>query len=346
MGQPPARQEALRTTGDARVDLALADVRSTFDVAFSARILGWYALGSYADDSAIAASDLDLTVVFAGAMSDEERQRAERLRASLVQRCPVELDIELEDEQTLARGASPNFKLGSALVWGEDIRERLPLVSLAAWTRDRMHSSWWRIARLFARPTVITLPVEYPEPADPFRGYTRRTLRLADGEDVPCTRDLIRLIGWAATGLLALQCGVYVARKSDVHRLYRERIGGEWARLIEDVYTLCRMRWGYLIPNDAAERERLRDLCDQTLGFERHFSACYRKYLLAELCSDDPEATRFAAEVMSRAPMRDDATLAALASVAQRRDTDGAPLARAALAQMRHADDVSETQRD
>ena len=346
MGQPSEGAEALRTTGDAQVDLALANVRTTFDNAFSARILGWYALGSYADASAIAASDLDLTVVFAGAMSDEERQRAEWLRASLVQGCPVELDIEFEDERTLARGASPNFKLGSALIWGEDIRERLPLVPIAVWTRDRMHSSWWRIARLFARPAIITLPVEYPEPADLFRGYTRRTLRLAEGHDVPCTRDLIRLVGWAATGLLALQCGVYVARKSDVHRIYRERIGGEWAGLIEDVYTLCRMRWGYLIPNDATERERLRDLCDQTLGFERQFSACYRAYLLAELRSDDPEAARFAAEAMSHAPLRDDSTLAALATLAERGDTDAAALAREALAQMRHADDASETPRD
>jgi hypothetical protein len=323
---------ALRLVGDSLVNATIAAVVAEFGAAFPSRLLACYTLGSYADASAIGASDLDLTLVFAGELSDEERARAKRLVALCVQRSQVELDIEFEDERALALGASPNFKLGSALVWGEDIRAQTPLVSLPAWTRDRMHSSWWRVARLFARPAVIRLPLEYPEPADPFRGYTRRTLRLANGDVIPCTRDLIRLVGWAATGLLALQSGVYVARKSDVHHLYRERIGGEWADLIERTYTLCRMRWGYLIPAEPAEWEQLRTLCDQTLGFERFFAAIYRDYLLAELASADPEATRCAAEVMTRAPLRDDAVVAALERLAEHGDAASKPLAQAALA--------------
>ncbi|HET9112025.1 MAG TPA: hypothetical protein VFN78_14440 [Ktedonobacterales bacterium] len=325
----------MRTTGDATVDGAIADVCVAFDAAFPGQVLGSYALGSYADASAITTSDLDLTVVFRDALNDEERAHAEEIRGSLTQGSPVELDIEFSDERSLADGASPNFKMGSVCVWGDDIRERVPLVSLTEWTRDRMHSSWWRIAWLFSRPTVLSLPLEYPDPTDPFRGYTRRSLRVADGSEVPCTRDLIRLVGWAATGLLALQCGVYVARKSDVHGQYREYIGGGWANLIEDVYTQCRLRWGYLIPDEPEDHERLRHICDHTLGFERHFSAVYRDYLLAELSSDDPEATRFAAEVMSRAPLRDHTVTAALDNIAQQKDTPAAPLARSALVQLR-----------
>jgi hypothetical protein len=328
----------LRLPGDARVDHTLAVIVTTFDGAFFGRILGWYLLGSYADASAIGSSDLDVTIVFKDTLSAEERTRAGDLAARLAQFCAkqsqVELDIELNDERTLMLGASPNFKLGSALVWGEDIREQTPLISLPAWTRDRMHSSWWRIARLFARPAVVSLPLEYPEPADPFRGYTRRTLRLAGGEEVPCTRDLIRLVGWAATGLLALHAGVYVARKSDAHRLYRQHIGGEWAPLIEQTYTLCRMRWVYLIPTEPDEGAQLRALCDQTLGFERSFAAIYRDYLLAELVSDDPEAARFAAEMMSRAPLCDDAVTIALDRLAQHGAAASKPLAQAALARM------------
>lgn len=333
-GQSAVDASAPRAVGDARVDDIIAAVMRAFDGAFPSRIRACYALGSYADASAIGASDLDLTLVFAGALSDEERALAQRLSAACAAQSQVELDIELEDERTLALGASPTFTLGSALVWGEDIREQAPLVSLAAWTRDRMHSSWWRIARLFARPVVIRLPLEYPEPAEPFRGYTRRTLRLARGEEVPCTRDLIRLVGWAATGLLALQSGVYVARKSEAHRLYREHIGGEWAPLIEQTYALCRLRWGYLIPAEPAERERLRALCDHTLGFERAFAAIYRAYLLAELASNDLEAARCAAEAMSHAPLRDDAVVAALERLAQHGDAATQPLAQAALAHM------------
>jgi hypothetical protein len=295
---------------------ATSAVIAAFVARFPGRIHSCYTLGSYADASAISASDLDLTIVFACALTVDERTAADALVAECVRRSAVELDIELRDERELAQGVSPNFKLGSALVSGADIRERVPLMSLAAWTRDRMHSSWWRIARLFARPEVITLSLEYPEPADVFRGYLRRTLRGPDGAEVPCTRDLIRLISWAATGLLALECGVYVARKRDAHLLYREHIGGEWAGLVEETYTLCRQRWGYLIPEEPAERARLQLLCDQTLGFERAFVAVYHPYLLAELASDDAEAVRCAVEVMGRAPLRDDAVSAALGRVA------------------------------
>ncbi|HEY8326319.1 MAG TPA: nucleotidyltransferase domain-containing protein [Ktedonobacterales bacterium] len=295
---------------------ATSAVIAAFVARFPGRIHSCYTLGSYADASAISASDLDLTIVFACALTVDERTAADALVAECVRRSAVELDIELRDERELAQGVSPNFKLGSALVSGADIRERVPLMSLAAWTRDRMHSSWWRIARLFARPEVITLSLEYPEPADVFRGYLRRTLRGPDGAEVPCTRDLIRLISWAATGLLALECGVYVARKRDAHLLYREHIGGEWAGLVEETYTLCRQRWGYLIPEEPAERARLQLLCDQTLGFERAFVEVYHPYLLAELASDDAEAVRCAVEVMGRAPLRDDAVSAALGRVA------------------------------
>lgn len=325
----------VRATGNAPADAALRAVVAAFAAAFPGRIRSCYILGSYADASAVATSDLDVIIIFKGRLSLQERAMVAQLAATCAERRDVELDIEVDDEETLTRGASPNFKLGSALIWGEDIRERTPLVSLAEWTRDRMHSSWWRIARLFDRPEVITLPLVYPESADPFRGYTRRTVRSANGEDVPCTRDLIRLTGWAATALLAFQSGIYVVRKSEAHRLYHEHIGGEWARLIEETFTLCRMRWGYLIPAAPEERKQLRKLCDQTLGFERYFTAIYREYLLTELRSNDPEAARFAAEVMSRAPLSDGAVMTALDALALRGDTTIEPLARSALAQLR-----------
>lgn len=330
----PLSASALRSTGATAADAAIRLVVTTFTSAFPARIRAFYALGSFADTSAIATSDLDITIVFKGSVRGEERITAQRLCGACARQSAIELDIEIEDEDTLARGASPNFKLGSALIAGEDIRERTPLVSLTDWTRDRMHSSWWRVARLFARPTIITLPVDFPEPDEAFRGYTRRLVRLDSGIEVPSTRDLIRLTGWIATALLAYQCGAYAARKSEAHSLYRERIGGEWAPLIEQVYTLCRVRWSYLIPADPEERATLRGICDRTLAFERFFVSTYREYLLAELNGDDVEGARFAAEAMSHAPLCDDAVHGALATLAQRDDGEVAPLARSALAQM------------
>ena len=329
-----ANGDGWRPTGDPRADATLRALLAAFESAFPQRIRAWYALGSFADASAIAASDLDIVIVFKQPLDEAERGVTQRMAAAQEAQSEIELDIEISDEQALAAGASPEFKLGSTLLAGEEMRDRAPLISLQSWTRDRMHSSWWRVARLFARPAVIALPLEFPEPADPFRGYTRRAVRLASGERVPSTRDLIRLVGWAATALLALQRGVYVARKRDVGPLYREHIGGEWAPLVEQTYTLCRTRWGYLIPAEASEQARLSALCDQTLGFERCFVTLYREYLLAELASADAEGRRLAADAMSHAPLRDDAVTAALERLARDDDEAIATLAQSALAQI------------
>jgi hypothetical protein len=301
-------------------------VIAAFEQAFPSRLRACYILGSHANASAIATSDLDLVVIFAGAfVSHDERDAALQLASACAEDAPIELDIEIEDEESLSQGVSPNLKLASAHIYGTDIRGQLPLISLEEWTRDRMHSSWWRIARLFARPPIITPPLEYPEPTQPFLGYTRRTVRLPDGRAVPSTRDIIRLTGWAATALLALERGVYVASKRDAHLLYHEHIGGPWDSLIADIYELCRARWVYLIPDSPDDRAHLRALCERTLLFERHFLARYNPYLIAELQSGDARAHE-ACDVMRRAPLADAAVLREL----RRLERNGADDVRAA----------------
>ncbi len=100
-------------------------------------------------------------------------------------------------------------------------------------------------------------------------------LHATTGRDVPSTRNLIRVTGWAATALLALRGGVYVARKSDCQATYQRHISDEWTDLLDDLYRRCRTDWRYLIPvSDAA----LRALCQRALQFENHFLLVYRDY--------------------------------------------------------------------
>lgn len=53
----------------------------------------------------------------------------------------------------------------------------------------------------------------------------------------------------------------------------------EWAQFIEDIYTWGNQRWHYLIPEQPAERQRLRTLCQQALAFEQHYLQHYHRYL-------------------------------------------------------------------
>jgi len=327
--------ELLASTGDARADDVLRGTAGVFVLLFPGRVRAIYVEGSHADATGLATSDLDLAIIFKGRFADEdEAARARQARDCCAALSAIEYDALVVDEAALtgemwpARGAWPALKLASLLVWGEDVRDRMAL-DLAAWTRDRMHSSYWRLGGLFGRPGVVRAPLDYPDPAGEFFGYDARTMRLPDGREAPTTRDLIRATGWAATALLAYRAGQFVARKSDCARTYRERIGGEWAPLLEEIYASCRGRWQYRLPEGQEARAHLRDLCARTLGFERHFLAIYKEYLLAELRGPDVDAHIAALEVLDRIPFADPDALAAVQAFAASPDGGQHALARA-----------------
>jgi hypothetical protein len=60
-------------------------------------------------------------------------------------------------------------------------------------------------------------------------------------------------------------------------------IGDAWSDLVEAVYSLCRTRWNYRVPADAAEQHQLRGLCQDALAFSNHFLRQYQTFLLREL---------------------------------------------------------------
>ena len=255
--------------GQHRVNQILSNTIVTFTSAFPERIRACYIQGSYADDTAVQTSDVDLLIIFKDIFRDEEQQHAASLAKQCMRGSSIELDIELDDEQHLVQGITPTFKDGSSLLWGDDIRDTFPLIPLIAWTRDRMHSSLWRTAQLFGRSGIVTYPMSYPDPQGEFYGYDARLLQLPDGYEVRCTRDLIRLTGWSATAILVYKVGVYVARKRDCHHLYQKYFDDEWGQLLQDIYELCRKKWNYLLPEDKGERLVLCHICEYTRNLLR-----------------------------------------------------------------------------
>ncbi len=223
----------------------------------------------------------------------------------------------MADEASLSGGASPQFKLGSALVYGEDIRERIPLVPMEVWTHDRMHAAYWLMISIFNRPKVVHLPLGFPDPNDAWLGYANRKARLPDGTEVPSTRNLIRSTGWAATALLALYARRYIVSKRECHTIYRAVINDEWAALFEDIYYYCREQWQYLLPQTDEDRQRLRAICERTLAFENYFLGVYKTYLLAQLGSADEGAISHAFWVLSQIVF-DDAEVLSAACALQR----------------------------
>jgi hypothetical protein len=301
------------STASDRADRALQQIIGDFEAAFPGRVRAYYVDGSFADGTGLATSDLDLTVVFVGGFLDDgEHRAAETLAKKCAAVSAIELDCAVTCDDELRRGAHPAFKWASLYVFGEDVRDSVLIMPLAQWARERMHAAYWLTVNLYGRGDIVRPPFTYPDPTAEFLGYDRRTLRLPDGSEVRCTRDLIRSTGWAATALVAYLAGRYVVRKRDCHRLYRQLIGGPHADLLEDIYTVCRGQWRYLHPDNAAGRRQLRALCERTLTFETDFLAHYRRFVLAELTGEDGEAHRAALWMLGQIPLLDAEVLAAV----------------------------------
>lgn len=295
------------TTGIAGVDFALARIVEAFETETPGRIIAYYLDGSLADSDAIATSDLDLTLVTTARLAGSGQDRLDDVRARCQRDAGLELDIELLDERELAAGLTPMLKYASRLVYGQDIRNRYPLVPIAVWARERMNAAYWLMNRVFDRPTTVHYPLNYPDPDDPFCGYARRLVRLPDGSLAASTRDLVRVSGWIATALVAHRAGHYVSRKRECHREYQSAIGDQWSTLLDDMYESCRTDWGYLIPAGTDDRRRLRLICHQMLGFENHFLTIYRDLLLQQLRERVPRALW----LMERLPLEDSTIYAA-----------------------------------
>ena len=119
------------STGSAPMDALVQGALARVLVALPDRLRAVYALGSYADESAVSTSDLDLVFIVADGFRDDEQARVQAILAECAARAEGELDGEVMDEAGLAAGVSPTLKLGSRLLWGEDVRQRLPLMPLA-----------------------------------------------------------------------------------------------------------------------------------------------------------------------------------------------------------------------
>jgi len=293
--------------------------------------------GSFADGSAMATSDLDLAIVFRDRFETGEFDEARKLATGCRSHESLELDVGVYDELSLSRGVPPMLKLGGRLIWGDEVLGRMPLVPIDVWARERMHASYWLLVNVFARPPVVDLPVNFPDPMGEFYGYQDMRAGCGGGSSEESTRNLVRVTGWMATALVALHSGTHVVAKQHCHTAYRRLVGDRWSPFLEDVYQTCRGRWAYRVPEDRAGRDRLRKICERTLGFENRFLRSYRSFLVSQLRRGSSAAQRDALWLMERIPYRDQAVRAAAAAVAERADPSLRGLAIRATARLEAA---------
>jgi hypothetical protein len=289
-------------TGAEAVDQCLDLIVAALRAAFGERLRGIYLVGSYAVGEAVPASDIDLLTLFKGRQGADEQARFAEVRQACKERCAFVLDMTSQGEERLLAVGGVWFQTASRLLAGDDIRPLVPRKPVESHARDLMHSVAPLLARVRGDPRALTLPLAFPEPAGPLRGYDRRQVRVGGVARSVGTKDLVSNTLAIASALTLRAAGRYVGegRKADIPREYRRQIGDEWVGLVEAVFERCRLRWGYGVPGGAAERAELRALCEGVLGFENHFIDRYREFLAQELRHDDPAVARRAAQAMER----------------------------------------------
>jgi hypothetical protein len=303
----------LASSGNDQIDQITAGVITILETHFPNRIRGHYFQGSCADQATTSLSDIDLHMVFSMQPLATERQEFATLQTALKRISPRSLDLSRSDEITMRQADQLHFqadwepvftaitlKGASVPVFGIDIRDHIPPVPHDVYTRTYMHFPYVVLAGQRKYPAQLPYPLVFLDPMDEFFGYTGRLVRIAQSIHVPSTKRVVHASGFIATALLALRTSIVVADKRTAITAYRRYINDRWAAHLEAIHSYCRVQWDYRVPEAAADRAILRELCQQELAFENHFLAIYKDYLRQELTADDAVARQFAVERLQR----------------------------------------------
>lgn len=300
------------STGDSQVDRILQGIVGLYECVLPGYIAGYYVIGSYADATSVPISDIDFIIVFAKPVTHEQLAQIHSLAQHCALISPIRLDIGFTLQHDLSGIERTLLKLGSLLVYGNDLRDTLQLPPLELYQRDVTWSPYRFLGQVIRLQDVLTYPLGYPDATDPFFGYAKKRISAWYPPAVEQgTKELITGIARTATALLALHAQHYVGTKSASIRAYREYIGDEWSEYLETLYRKGKREWHYAVPQHSADHELLRDLCKRTLAFENHYFWCYRIYLLERLQGTDDERL-FAAQRLTQVVYRDAVMIAAL----------------------------------
>jgi hypothetical protein len=86
----------------------------------------------------------------------------------------------------------------------------------------------------------------------------------------------------------------YIGNKRQAGRLYQSIFQDERGAYFAELQQVCYERWGYRVPEAAADRALLRELARRSLAFENSFMETYLAFLRAELGQDDEGARQLA----------------------------------------------------
>lgn len=253
-------------TGNKRADDALESLVGAFEETFPGERCRYVVLGSYATGSARDTSDLDVLIVFAHTLTDDDRAQADRLIARQTSQLSIEADIGVCSVDDCRPVWAVALRAGRTVFGNPTLAPPLPTIEdyTLALIDDVLS-----LMRGLRPGQALSARLEAPNPQLPILGYEAKPLRDAQGRWAPSTKVMSMITSWGASALIAQRAGQFVATKDEVIDLYRSLIGDEWTNLLVAVDRECRQA-GYVLPTGPAAVGRMQHLARQILSFENY----------------------------------------------------------------------------
>lgn len=298
------------STGNLQVDNILRGTIVILETLLPGRIRSCYLHGSFADNTGIETSDIDLFLVPKGSFSSEEREKIQRLMQASALISPYMAEMIPVDETMLLEQGHFRIKAASRLLWGDDLQARIPEQTLDQYLRMYARFPFIYIVQMLRNHQGPVASLAYPQATGEFYGYDQQILPPGN-EQRHNIKKLVTSVCWMATVLVAWDAGRTVEGKCASVQMYKEYVHDSWTAFVEEMYECGNRQWHYLVPTNPEERQRLRELCAQTLAFEQYYLERYKGYLLTQLQKDDQHKL-LAVQHLKNDIVLDEACIAAL----------------------------------
>lgn len=239
--------------------------------AFPERLQSIYLLSSRADGSAIATSDVDLALVFHGAIDPAERPRIKAVLDALQRVSPVMLDATITSDAELARGITTSLQ-NHRLLSGPDVLKDKPLKPKGEMLLYYAGFAFHFVCAIRKGHEGLRYPLQFPGEPTGYCGYEVKGTRISDGGYTRGLNLLGTLVSSIASFRLAARANVFSPGKSRTLGLYRQHLPHDaWLPMLEELHALIRTKLGGKIPPPGEDEARLFHWCPQVLTLENEF---------------------------------------------------------------------------
>lgn len=246
---------------------------------FSIPIISLYLVGSYTDNSQIKTSDIDLVLVTDTFNYEEISKIKKFFYENSAKLFKIDIDLyilnmkeitSLSNEDLFSREAVANVVISGKLLYGDDIINQINKFANIDYVLSTAETPLHFISRVRGGKKIISSKdLSYPEELHEYFGYM----------DHGGSKQILSLIGWIATGLIALKTGTMVGKKSDVVKFYLSDVGDEWSDYVSDAFIFIRKKLTYKNPESEDEKKEIHEICHKLLDFEKYYLLKYEEFI-------------------------------------------------------------------